>query len=102
MKTEREIKDNLSHIEYHHSLIRDLYQKGKYDGLKWVLEDGECSEPKIYRENIRGKWQTVAIGGITNGIRCTACKQTTVVLADRTRKMNFCPECGADMRVVKE
>ena len=54
------------------------------------------------RENIRGKWQTVAIGGITNGIRCTVCKQTTVVPADRTRKLNFCPECGADMREVKE
>ena len=50
MKTESEIKDNLSHIEYHHSLISDLYQKGKYDGLKWVLEDDEYSEPKINRE----------------------------------------------------
>ena len=54
------------------------------------------------RENIKGKWQTVAIGGVTNGIRCTVCKQTTVVPADRTRKLNFCPECGADMREVKE
>lgn len=50
------------------------------------------------RENIKGKWQTVSIGCDTNKIRCTVCKQTTSVPADRTRKLNFCPECGADMR----
>jgi hypothetical protein len=54
------------------------------------------------RENIKGEWQIVSIGCDTNGIRCTACKQITVVPADRTRKLNFCPECGADMREVKE
>jgi hypothetical protein len=54
------------------------------------------------RENIKGEWQTVSIGCDTNEIRCTACKQITVVPADRTRKVNFCPECGADMREVRE
>ncbi len=54
------------------------------------------------KEIIKGKWQTVAIGCDTNEIRCTVCKQITVVPADRTRKLNFCPECGADMREVKE
>lgn len=54
------------------------------------------------RENIKGKWQTVSIGGDTNEIRCTICKQITSVPADRTRKLNFCPECGADMREVRE
>lgn len=54
------------------------------------------------RENIKGGWQTVSIGCDTNEIRCTACKQITVVPADRTRKLNFCPECGADMREVKK
>lgn len=54
------------------------------------------------RENIKGEWQTVSIGCDTNEIRCTACKQITVVPADRTRKLNFCPECGADMRQVKQ
>ncbi len=60
-------------------------------------------EPKAdVKENIKGEWQTVSIGCDTNKIRCTACKQITVVPADRTRKLNFCPECGADMREVKE
>jgi len=60
-------------------------------------------EPKAdVRENIKGEWQTVSIGCDTNEIRCTACKQITSVPADRTRKLNFCPECGADMREVKE
>ena len=54
------------------------------------------------RENTKGKWQTVSIGCDTNKIRCTACKQITVVPADRTRKLNFCPECGADMREVRK
>lgn len=54
------------------------------------------------KEIIKGKWQTVSIGCDTNGIRCTVCKQTTVVPADRTTKLNFCPECGADMRDVRK
>ena len=60
-------------------------------------------EPKAdVRENIKGEWKTVSIGCDTNEIRCTACKQITSVPADRTRKLNFCPECGADMREVKK
>lgn len=60
-------------------------------------------EPTVEaRENIKGKWQTVSIGCDTNKIRCTICKQTTSVPADRTRKLNFCPECGADMREVRK
>ena len=54
------------------------------------------------KEIIKGEWKTVSIGCDTNEIRCTACKQITSVPADRTRKLNFCPECGADMREVKE
>lgn len=50
------------------------------------------------RENIKGEWQTVSIGCDTNEIRCTACKQITSVPASRKKKLNFCPECGADMR----
>ena len=71
-------------------------------GVESVIEFVKNIPMADIRENIKGKWQTVAIGGITNGIRCTVCKQTTVVPADRTRKLNFCPECGADMREVKE
>jgi hypothetical protein len=52
------------------------------------------------RENIKGEWQTVSIGGDTNEIRCTTCKQITSVPASRKKKLNFCPECGADMREV--
>lgn len=54
------------------------------------------------RENIKGKWQTVSIGCDTNEIRCTRCKQITSVPSSRTRKLNFCPECGTDMGEVKE
>ncbi len=54
------------------------------------------------KEIIKGRWQTVSIGCDTNEIRCTVCKQITSVPADRTKKLNFCPECGADMREVKE
>ena len=60
-------------------------------------------EPKAdVRENIKGEWKTVSIGCDTNEIRCTACKQITSVPASRVKKLNFCPECGADMREVKE
>jgi len=64
---------------------------------------GRRKEMRIrLKEIIKGEWQTVSIGCDTNEIRCTVCKQITSVPADRTKKLNFCPECGADMREVKE
>lgn len=96
MRTEREIKDNLSHIEYHHSLISDLYQKGKYDGLKWVLEDDEYSEPKINREKEALEKQIPKKINSDNGFggRCPVCGYYVAKIIYSSKGYKYCPECG--------
>ena len=74
-------------------------QELTFDKIIKIINEEQIAD---IRGNIKGEWKTVSIGCDTNKIRCTACKQITVVPADRTRKLNFCPECGADMREVKE
>ena len=50
--------------------------------------------PSAQPERIKGRWE-VASTGYSGFMRCSACK--TGCCGDN-RSMNFCPNCGADMR----
>ena len=49
-------------------------------------------------ERIKGWWE-VASTGYSGFMRCSACK---VGCCGDYRSMNFCPNCGADMRGTKD
>lgn len=57
-------------------------------------------EPKAdVRENIKGEWifkEVMIRNPLAENYYCCICKIST------TRCWNFCPNCGADMREVKE
>ena len=65
------------------------------DGVLTVLEMLKTAPTADVRENVRGEW-------IDNGIDpgawnfCSVCGEQSIDLYD------FCPNCGADMRGVKE
>lgn len=52
----------------------------------------------------KGHWEIVSDGYSDNAYicECSECKDTVWVYKDADRKWNFCPNCGADMREVKE
>ena len=68
-------------------------ETGAYDrGYAQGYKDAKAEQA----EHIRGRWE-VASTGYSGFMRCSACK--TGCCGDY-RSMNFCPNCGADMREV--
>lgn len=52
----------------------------------------------------KGHWEVVSDGYSDNAYicECSECKDTVWVYKDADRKWNYCPNCGTDMREVKE
>ena len=72
-----------------------------------ILEDGEDRrtfyevierQPTIEPERKRGRWIEVDDDLISGG--CSACGWESHMYEDDVVGMNFCPNCGADMRGV--
>lgn len=77
-------------------------QKGE---CPYLHEDNSCDQDNLYRDALyylkeywekqnilKGKWQVTSIKGETWGI-CSNCN-----FKQKAGELNFCPNCGADMR----
>ena len=68
-------------------------------GVESVIEFVKNIPTADIRENIRGEWifkETMIRSPLAENYYCSICKIST------TRCWNFCPNCGADTREVKE
>lgn len=71
------------------------YCEGKQTCGEWVGIADALHYLKEYREKqniLKGKWQITSIKGETWGI-CSNCN-----FKQKAGELNFCPNCGADMR----
>lgn len=66
------------------------------ESAKRIMTDNIRDLPSAQPERIKGRWE-VASTGYSGFMRCSACK--TRCCGDY-RSMNFCPNCGAEMREV--
>lgn len=80
-------------ISYTSSKCREVLER-KLQALSSVTPQ----EPR------KGHWEVVSDGYSDNAYicECSECKDTVWIYKDADRKWNYCPNCGADMREVKE
>lgn len=69
----------ISHVKINYMDISDNDRAMMCDAVRTAIP---------YKERPHGKWRITV-----NGCECSVCKDTTLTIP-----MNFCPECGADMR----
>lgn len=94
----------------------DCVNRQAVDGLVWEYLRKATDETIAFYEHFldlpsvtpqpsrKGHWEVVSDGYSDNAYicECSECKDTVWVYKDADRKWNFCPNCGADMREVKE
>lgn len=94
--------ENMTYREAIYNLMQAKsvpYRKATFIKVNELLDELEQEQ-----EPRKGYWQVVSDGYSDNAYicECSECKDTVWVYKDADRKWNYCPNCGADMREVKE
>ena len=80
------------------SVLKHLYEEGRMTFAQYEKIDRNLKEPK------QGEWIDISDGWQEGTFRCSSCQMEFVLIegTPEDNEYNFCPNCGADMRVKNE